>query len=166
LTAFGITGHQDISKGTRLILEPLVDETLRVVEDLIGISSLAIGADQLFANSVLRCGGRLQAVIPAIDYAERFPAGARRSYEALLGSAWQTIELPFERADESAYWAAGQEIVHRSDALIAIWDGEPAAGLGGTADVVQYARKREVPVKVLWPAGAARTGLVSGGGGH
>jgi hypothetical protein len=35
-------------------------------------------------------------------------------------------------------------------------DGEPARGYGGTADVVEAAEQRGVPVTVIWPDGASR----------
>jgi len=40
--------------------------------------------------------------------------------------------------------------------MFAVWDGKPADGLGGTADVVGYARERAIPVQVFWPAGLER----------
>ncbi|GGS06128.1 MULTISPECIES: hypothetical protein [Streptomyces] len=40
--------------------------------------------------------------------------------------------------------------------LIALWDGKPARGYGSTADVVAYAERTGVPVRVLWPEGANR----------
>lgn len=42
------------------------------------------------------------------------------------------------------------------DELIAVWDGKPARGYGETADVVAYAERTGVPVRVLWPEGASR----------
>lgn len=42
--------------------------------------------------------------------------------------------------------ATGLIVVERCDALLAAWDGEPAGGFGGTADVVAYARSRGRPV--------------------
>jgi hypothetical protein len=40
--------------------------------------------------------------------------------------------------------------------LWAVWDGLPARGYGGTAEVVAYARAHAMPVKVIWPVGALR----------
>jgi hypothetical protein len=37
---------------------------------------------------------------------------------------------------------AGRVVVDRSSVLVAAWDGQPSRGLGGTADVVAYARER------------------------
>ena len=47
-------------------------------------------------------------------------------------------------------------MVDRSERLVAVWDGKPARGIGGTADIVSYARQKGVPVVVLWPEGATR----------
>ncbi|MGV9675297.1 hypothetical protein ACWDSJ_08460 [Nocardia sp. NPDC003482] len=35
-------------------------------------------------------------------------------------------------------------------------DGKPARGYGGTADVVEAARRQGLPVTVVWPEGAER----------
>jgi hypothetical protein len=51
----------------------------------------------------------------------------------------------------------GRAVGDRSNVLVAVWDGQPARGLGGTADVVvAYARERGVLVQVIWPEGATR----------
>ncbi|MGW4103078.1 hypothetical protein [Streptomyces sp. NPDC004976] len=51
---------------------------------------------------------------------------------------------------EQAYLGAGRWIVDHCDRLIAVWDGRPARGLGGTGNVVANARRTGVPVTVLW----------------
>ena len=48
-------------------------------------------------------------------------------------------------------------MVEHADVLIAVWDGRPARGMGGTADAVAYARQRGVPV--LWVHAARPAGL-------
>jgi hypothetical protein len=40
--------------------------------------------------------------------------------------------------------------------LIAVWDGAPPDGKGGTGDTVRTARRRGLPVTVAWADGAAR----------
>jgi hypothetical protein len=52
--------------------------------------------------------------------------------------------------------AASTFMLGRADHLWAIWDGRPARGYGGTADVVAYARENGLPVRVIWPDGAHR----------
>ena len=50
---------------------------------------------------------------------------------------------------------ASNAMLSRADRLFAVWDGKPARGYGGTADVVDEARKRGIPVTIIWPEGAS-----------
>jgi hypothetical protein len=152
----GITGHQNLGPTTRSLLQQLLLMRLGGVPALEGLSSLAAGADQIFAEIVLSLGGRLVAVVPAADYAEGFSTEDRDVYEQLLARAAEVVQLPYDRAGEQAYWEAGQRVVTGSELLLALWDGQPSAGLGGTADVVDFARRRGTLVEVLWPSGARR----------
>ncbi|MFI9201091.1 hypothetical protein [Streptomyces sp. NPDC053048] len=156
----GCTGHQNLTPGThRAVARAVAERIARVPgeEELVGLSCLAEGADQLFAFAVLAAGGRLHAVLPSEGYATSFASDrARESWSALLRLATETVTLPFDAPGEDAYMAAGQEVVDRCDLLLAVWDGNGAAGLGGTADVVAYARECGVEVHVIWPPGARR----------
>jgi hypothetical protein len=115
---------------------------------LIGITSLAIGADQLFATTVLLHGGSLEIIIPFTGYEFTFSeARDRREYDRLLQCAARVDILVTDGTNEEAYFAAGKDIVNRSELLIAVWDGKPAVGLGGTGDIVNYALKR--PLKII-----------------
>ena len=51
---------------------------------------------------------------------------------------------------------ASQAMLDRAERLFAVWDGKPARGYGGTADVVAEARSQGIPVTVIWPEGASR----------
>jgi hypothetical protein len=157
MTRVGITGHRDLRTCTyRLVSEALAAE-LAAYRPLHGISALAEGADQIFAEQVLEARGALTAVIPSADYAAAFGTDAGvAAYRQLRALANKVIELPFGSASEDAYWAAGREVVCLSDVLLAVWDGGPSGGMGGTADVVAFAGERGVPTTVLWPAGARR----------
>jgi len=109
---------------------------------LIGVTSLAIGADQLFAEAVLRHHGTLHAIVPFPEYERTFSSGRDLStYHQLLREAAQVEILAKHDSDEEAYLAAGRAVVEKADLLVAVWDREPAAGLGGTADVVLYAEQ-------------------------
>ena len=44
----------------------------------------------------------------------------------------------------------------RCDRLLAVWDGLPSRGLGGTGDIVTYARTLGRPVTVIWRDGVLR----------
>jgi hypothetical protein len=47
-------------------------------------------------------------------------------------------------------------MLDQGERLFAVWDGKPARGYGGTADVVAEARHWGIPVTVIWPDGASR----------
>ena len=51
-----------------------------------------------------------------------------------------------------AYEAAGLFMLAKIDLLIAIWDGEPAAGIGGTAQIVGRAMADGIPIMRIDPA--------------
>jgi hypothetical protein len=125
-------------------------------DGVVGLSCLAEGPDQLFARAVLDRGGTLEAVIPAELYRDELPAGVRAEYDALIARAAAVHRLPRRVPDPDAHMAAGAYMVDRADELWAVWDGKPARGPGGTADVVAYARNHDTPVKIIWPEGATR----------
>ena len=58
-----------------------------------------------------------------------------------------------------AYDDANAEMLDEVDLVLAVWDGEPSPEWkrGGTADAVNTARERGVPVTVIWPDGAERS---------
>ncbi|HKQ50780.1 MAG TPA: hypothetical protein VJT74_00325 [Pyrinomonadaceae bacterium] len=118
---------------------------------LTGITSLAIGADQLFAEIIAQHGGSVEVVIPFDDYEERFKEAGKSQYWRLLHAASKIEVLQREGSDEEAYLAAGRRIVDLCDILIAVWDGKPASGLGGTADVVRYASQTRTSLIHLNP---------------
>jgi hypothetical protein len=64
--------------------------------------------------------------------------------------------LPFAESTPEAHMAAGEFMISAADELFAVWDGKPARGFGGTADIVAHARERDLPVQVIWPDGAQR----------
>jgi hypothetical protein len=158
VTRIGGTGHRSLPPDTaRLVADALHQRLAKYAgSDLVGISSLADGADQLFARAVLAHGGALHVIVPARQYRGGLPKEVHEEYDALMSQA-QTVErLPFEESTEEAHMAAGRAMVSQSDLLMAVWDGQAARGFGGTADVVAHARQLGVPVEVVWPDGASR----------
>lgn len=100
-------------------------------------TSLAVGSDQVFAREALRMGVPVTAVIPMLDYERCFGPDDLPDYRELLGCC-EVVQLDGAASDEDAFFAAGRQVADSCDLLIAIWDGKPAAGFGGTADVVNY----------------------------
>lgn len=113
------------------------------------LSQLAEGADQMAAELAHAAGYRLHTVLPfpRTDFARDFEGAARERFDRLIGLAEQCWSLPGTRENgDSGYAHAGEATAAQCDLLIAIWDGHHARGLGGTADVVDYAVRRGVPV--------------------
>lgn len=124
------------------------------------LSPLAEGADRLVAVEVFKTAdSELEAVLPMAEeeYCRDFAtAESRAEFHDLLGQA-RKITLIKEAGSDSgpaefrkkAYEAAGRYVVDHCDLLIAIWDGEPARGRGGTAEIITYARSKNRPLVIL-----------------
>jgi hypothetical protein len=153
-----ITGHRGLPAATERLVDRAIREQLAAYpgDDLVGVSNLADGADQLFARAVLDAGGQLEVIVPAAKYRDGLPESAHATYDALLSRATSVHHLDRIESDEGAHMEASRAMLNRADRLFAVWDGKPARGYGGTADVVVEARDRGIPVTVIWPEGASR----------
>lgn len=142
MTRVAISGHRGLPADTDQLIGP-------------ELARLVTGPDTSFADLVLRRGGCLIAVVPAATYRDGLPGWHHRHYDRLLAAA-EIHRLDHADSTADAHMAASELMVDLADELIAVWDGAPARGPGGTADVVAYARGRGVPVHVIWPPGATR----------
>lgn len=159
MARIGITGHSDLTAET----VPLVADGIRSVlaghrpGELVGVTCLASGADQVFARTILDLGGRVEAVLPAADYRDRkVKPDNVADFDELIGRAAAVHTMPFAESSREAYMAASEHVLDAVDEMVAVWDGGPSGGHGGTADVVNAARERGVPVTVVWPEGSGR----------
>lgn len=153
----GITGHQHIPVSAVALVEARIKSVLSAAGSSCCVSSLASGADQLFAQLALDYAATLHVVIPSRHYETTFTSEQdRERYHALLGQAKTRELLPFDKPSEEAFLRAGMRVADLSDQLIAVWDGEAAVGKGGTADVVAYAQQLGKSVAIVWPAGLKR----------
>ena len=139
------------------------------------MSPLAEGADRLIARiAMTRLGARLYVPLPLPydvyvqdfgDSAALNRAQSTAEFHDLIGLAERYFELPLafgsvvelQRADAVGasararqYALAGAYVVQRSHELIALWDGEPHEGEGGTAQVVGW-RSAGVPAEYRFP---------------
>ncbi len=152
-----ISGHRGLPGPTARLVDAAIRAALAdQAPDVTGISCLADGADQIFARAVTDLGGRLEVVIPATEYRAGLPDSAHTEYDRLLAQADAVQRLSFTESTSQSHMAASKLMLGAADELYAVWDGQPARGYGGTADVVSYARQHGVPVRVIWPAGAQR----------
>ncbi len=131
------------------------------------ISPLAEGTDQLVAAEAIQLGYALHVPLPcpATTYVAAFqtaPPGSgeepRTAFVRLLEQA-QSVQIlddsPGATLDPAAYAAVGRTVLRHTDVLIAVWDGAPAAGPGGTGEVVDQARAWQLPVVRIDPRRAS-----------
>jgi hypothetical protein len=161
--ALGVTGHRNLDDGPGL--RERIGDAIGRVPGVLGfqpghatpitfavVSALAEGADRIVTHEVLALeGASLDAVLPlpVEDYARDFETPeSMAEFRTLLDRAVQVTVVERAASRDDAYEWAGREVVDRSDVLLALWDGEPARGKGGTAEVVDYARTAGVPV--IW----------------
>jgi hypothetical protein len=119
------------------------------------VSALAEGSDRMVAEAGLAAGYTLEAVLPfaRADYVRDFETPASRAeFEQLLAVTSAIFELDGDAGERPhAYEAAGFVMLANIDLLVAIWDGEEAAGVGGTAQIVNRAIADGIPVIRLDP---------------
>lgn len=151
----GVSGHRDLVPADAGDLRRAVGGLLarmrreRKHTNLVLLSGLAGGADQLVARAALDAGVFLVAILPMPEevYKASMDNGADRAgFDELLAKASYVIRLPLhsaarelsgsEEERQKQYMALSEFLVLHSQALIALWDGETGNGPGGTADTV------------------------------
>jgi len=131
------------------------------------VDSLAEGADRIAAQAFLARAGAgdgsigfaLDVVLPftAEEFEKDFAEEAsREEFRTLTARARALLELPGQRdAEAGAYEAAAYTVIDQSDVVIAIWDGGPSGGRGGTTDTVEAAVRDGRPLIVIDANGKA-----------
>ncbi|MDX3103979.1 hypothetical protein [Nonomuraea angiospora] len=154
----GVTGHMNLTADSIPLVSAAIREHLaQNTTDLTGVSCIARGADSLFATAVLDAGGVLEVVLPSRDYRQaKVKPDHAEQFDALLAAAKAVRVMDFDRAGREAYEAANEAMLSSVDEMVAVWDGQPGTGSGGTAEVVAEARARGLKVTVIWPDGVAR----------
>ncbi|MEU5143690.1 hypothetical protein [Streptomyces sp. NPDC021139] len=154
----GITGHRGLNTQVEEQVRALLADQVSQYNptDLVGVSCIADGPDAWFAETVLQHGGRLEVVVPATEYRQSLPSWHHPVYDRLKFQAADVHHTGITESTSEAHQAGSEILVGLVNELLAVWDGKPARGHGGTADVVAYAERTGVPVHVLWPAGASR----------
>jgi hypothetical protein len=184
----GVTGHRAdmLPDGSAEAIGDRIRETLLLIasagSDLLAnerhcfapgpcelrfVSPVADGADQIAAEVALELGWELQVIAPFDKAAYRASLaneGARARFDSLLERSAGLLELPGDPGHAlDAYVMTGRATVAHCDMLIAVWDGLPPRGRGGTGEVVQFALTRgtaiiHVPLapggdtRILWSA--------------
>lgn len=152
--AIGITGHRFLGQTAELI--PCIDAVLDHITahwsgaTLTALSALAEGSDRLVARRILiRPHAKLVAPLPMSveEYVQDFnSARSQEEFSELLAQADEIICFPSALTRPAAYEIAGQYIIGHCDVLIALWNGQPPHGDGGTGAVVALARAQKRPL--------------------
>ena len=149
--AIGFTGHRKLADEGRCresIRKVLLEWIGKVPGVIYGVTSAAAGADLLFAETCLELQLPLRVFLPLPK--EQF----RGDFEE---ADWARAECVFRKALSvevtgageklpERYYECGIETAQQSQVLLALWDGERSQGLGGTADIVHFAREQGRPV--------------------
>lgn len=154
MTRVGVTGHQRLHDPAAWpwVRAELAQALQAVGPPLVGLSALAAGTDQLFADLVLERGGSLELVLPFAGYRDVFREAAdRASFDRLAALAQRVHLVPAAPSPEQAYLMAGKFVVDTCDLVVAVFDGRADTGVGGTGDVVAYASARDAPMVVIDP---------------
>ncbi|SOD64030.1 hypothetical protein SAMN06297387_1149 [Streptomyces zhaozhouensis] len=154
----GITGHRGLPDDLAAEIRNSLYTALAPYPptELVGVSCIADGPDAWFARAVLDLGGTIEVVIPAETYRAGLPRWHHPEYDSLLAAAHVVHRTGMRESTEEAHMAGSEVLLGVVEQLIAVWDGAPARGYGGTADVVAHARRAGVPVHIIWPEGATR----------
>jgi hypothetical protein len=166
----GVTGHRlnNLAPADR-------DGVARAIETAIGKAAVAVralggdaaptvlcglaeGADRMAALAARRLRLKLAAIVPyRLDrYRRDFDTEAsKREFARLLGLAAPVTILDGEAIEavhgkSTGYAAAGAALADAADLVLAVWNGKPPAGPGGTAEVA--ARAADLGKPVLWLA--------------
>lgn len=154
----GVTGHR-LNRISQRQLDRLTPQVRPLLAEIAAaartpalalLSGLAEGADRHVAQLALEGGYALHAVLPFAreTYLHDFAGSASRAqFGELLARAQRIVELPGRPGfSAQAYRRAGHALLDEADVLLAVWDGQPAQGAGGTAEVVNEACRRRMPV--------------------
>jgi hypothetical protein len=152
----GVTGHRDLPGIDRPGLAAKLRVELSNLQDrfpstpVVAMSSLAEGADRLFAECALGLGMQLYVPLPlALEEYERDFADESSidTFRGLCARATEVFTVPHKEilqqfTTDATLWrklryaCAGFYIAQRCHVLYALWDGLPARGIGGTGQIV------------------------------
>jgi hypothetical protein len=158
MLTIAITGHRSLHQKDKVCeaLRQILTYYQAQEAEIEVLSALAVGADTLFAQEARRLGLPLRVLLPfaQAEYEKDFiKSGNLTELHLLLNAATevQTVSAtPTNEAErDAAYLACGQRLVQEANVLVAVWDGLPARGVGGTGAVVAYAQEQGKEIQYI-----------------
>jgi hypothetical protein len=141
---FGVAGHRQLAAACVPTLETLVLERLQWFRSRLPgrplqlLCGMAEGADLLVARAALAAGYCVRAVLamPVEDFKTDFSESGWEEFSSLLPRC-DAVEVVADAVRPACYESVANVIADRAEALLLLWDGLPARGAGGTAEVLQ-----------------------------
>ena len=137
-----VTGHRDVVINETLLLQldDFFREMSKKYKHIILLSALADGADQCVAESALKYENiDLHVPLPLIQELYLETIDNKENFYTLAKSAKETFEVP--KVFENPYENLGYYLVDNSDVLLSLWDGDYNGKVGGTGEVLKYAKE-------------------------
>jgi hypothetical protein len=143
--AIGFTGHRELSDEVmcrKLIFDFLEHRKASNPGLVYGIASVAAGGDLLFAECCIQLALPLCVLlpVPVEEFRKDFDEISWSRAEKVLSKATSVEVTAGNQSREEGYYECGIETVQRSRLLLALWNGGPSQGLGGTEDIVSFAK--------------------------
>ncbi|HEX4342839.1 MAG TPA: hypothetical protein VH255_05585 [Verrucomicrobiae bacterium] len=160
-TNVGFSGHRKLANPA-VVATGIASALDRLAVDfghLAVIASAASGSDTLFLEEAERRQLPIRLVLPFPKkrFEEDFSPAEWQRVVPLIDKALFIEEIAGPANDDEAYLETGIVTVERAEILIFVWDRKPAAGMGGTGDVVEYARAFGKPLLIIDPETGAIT---------
>ena len=126
-------------------------------EEIFAISSMAAGADTIFAEEAMDAHIPLKIIFPfqLEEYQNDFETRDWEKVNNILkkqGNRFETseqIEIGNEEQRKLAYLKTGQRLVDEATIVLAVWDGKEANGTGGTGEIVEYAIEHKKELHII-----------------
>jgi hypothetical protein len=165
-----VTGHRlnQLPEAAHPAVKAAIEKALATVEEsakaaadghatMVLVSALAEGADRIAAHAALARGWPMTSPLPfrKARYEEDFAeAHSVAEFRALFARARRREEIDGEalqragEGDAAPYAAVGRRLAALGEVLVAVWNGQPPKGPGGTAEVCARMLAKGGPV--LW----------------
>lgn len=150
----GFSGHRNLpaeSKIAAALSAVWIQLREKVEGDLEAYTSGAQGGDILFLESAARAGVNSHIIFPFRKslFLEDVALEWRPRLDAAIAAASSVEEGFFSNDRNEAFYACGIAVLDASDIMVFCWDGKPARGHGGTADIIAVARERNLPLLII-----------------
>jgi len=152
----GITGHRDVVE-TQKLRDDIKEYLQNIIaqnsdKEIVLLSPLADGADRLVADIFLdlqKSHSNLKLVVPMPfeqdRYMQDFDLKSQSDFLDYLDRAYNIFVV--DDTQNNGYRSVGVFVADNSDILLALWDEVDNHKVGGTADIVKYAKSKGKIVK-------------------